>query len=122
MTFDKLTGYCNTVGFCESFHYLEDNKYLFFHYRQNRHVYTVFYSKKTGQLINAKSFLNDMDKITAFYPVLLKDNRIYCLLKAEDINTAKSFLTENNLLPAEILDTVEEFDNPVIVVFTLKDF
>jgi hypothetical protein len=110
------------LEFCESYRILEDADYLFFNYKQKNKIYTAFYSKKTKKLMNANAFMNDMDQITAFYPIYIQDKKIYSLLSSEDIITAKPFLTQNNLLPSDMLDQVQEFDNPVIVVFTLKDF
>jgi hypothetical protein len=59
---------------------------------------------------------------SAFFPILLKDNKMYCLLSVDDIFTAKEYLVKNQLLPKKILNSVKEFDNPVLVAFTLKDF
>ncbi|GHV27004.1 hypothetical protein FACS1894176_08440 [Bacteroidia bacterium] len=122
VTLKRVNEYCNALGLCESYNLLEDSDYLYFNYKQKEKANTVFYSKKTNKMVHANAFLNDMDQITAFHPKLLYDKKIYCLLKAEDILLAKTFLAQNKLLPPEILDNTQEFDNPVIVIFTLKDF
>jgi hypothetical protein len=122
VTLKRVDDYCNSLELCESYCILEDADYLFFNYKQKNKIYTAFYSKKTKKLINANAFMNDMDQITAFYPIYIQDKKIYCILSSEDIITAKSYLTQNKLLPADVLNNVQEFDNPVIAVFTLKDF
>jgi hypothetical protein len=121
-TLEKVKEYCYNKGFCETLRMLEDNDYLFFKYRFKDKINCVFYSKKTGKMIHIDLFKNDIDDITAFFPILLQDNKMYCLLSVEDIFTAKKYLVENQLLPDKILNSVKEFDNPVIVAFTLKDF
>ena len=120
--FLSVEDYSDNLGLCNIYPVLEDADFIFFNYKQKKKRYTAFYSKRTKTLINADNFLNDMDQITAFYPMKLQDGKIYCLLNAEDINTAWEYLSENQLLPPDILENVEDYDNPVIVIFTLKDF
>jgi hypothetical protein len=122
VTLENVKEYCYNKGFCEALRMLEDKNYLFFKYKFKDKINSVFYSKKTGRTIHADLFKNDMDDITAFFPILLKDNKMYCLLSVDDIFTAKKYLVENRLLPKKLLNSVKEFDNPVIVAFTLKDF
>jgi hypothetical protein len=119
---EKVDDYCNRLGFCESYNFLEDSDYLYFNYKQNKKIHFAFYSLKTKKLVNAHKLTNDMDQITLFYPKFFQDKKFYCLLSSEDIIMAKKYLAQNQLIPTHILDNVEEFDNPVIVVFSLKDF
>jgi hypothetical protein len=121
-TVEKVNDYCKGVGICESLRMLEDRDYLFFKYKHKGNINSVFYSKKTDKMIHARLLMNDMDQITAFYPILLQENKIYCLLSIDDIFTARQFLSNNQLFPKDILERVEEFDNPIIVAFTIRNF
>ncbi len=121
-TFEKITELCDNLGICESFNVLEDKDYLFLRYKFKGKVCSVFYSKKTGKMFNIKKFNNDMDGITVFYPKLIKDNKIYCTLTTEDLLTAKDYLIQNKLISPKLINNVKEFDNPIIVAFTLKKF
>jgi hypothetical protein len=121
-TLQKVNDFCDYNGFCDCYRMLEDRDFLFLKYKFKGKINSVFYSKKTGKTLNIRLFKNDIDDITAFYPILLKDRKMYCLLKVEDVLTAKKYLEENKLLPASILKSVKEFDNPIITVFTLRDF
>ena len=79
-TVEKVDKYCYEHGLCESLNMLEDENYLFFRYKYKKKLHNVIYSKRTSKLINASIFWNDMDQITAFFPKLIKDGKIYCLL------------------------------------------
>jgi hypothetical protein len=122
MTFKKITDYSNAIGLCESYYYMENKDVIIFKYRYREQLHTVLYSKKSHKLLDANPFYNDMDQITPFQPVLVQGNKVYCLLQAEDIITASSFLYEQQSVPESLLNTTQALDNPIIVVFTLKDF
>lgn len=122
ITFEKITELCNNWGICESFNVLENKNHIFFRYKFKGKVNSVFYSKKNNMIFNIKKFENDMDGITVFYPRSITDKKIYCVLTVEDLLIAKNYLIQKKLISEKILNNVREFDNPIIVAFTLKDF
>ncbi len=121
-TVEKVTEFCDREGICESFFMQENLDYLFFKYRYNGKVNSVFFSKKTGKIIHAGYMRNDMDQITGFNPKLFHENKFYCILNVENIFMLRTYLKENKYLPKRLLDDMTEFDNPIIAVFTLKEF
>ncbi len=103
----------------------ETDNYLGFKYGYDRYVYTSFYSKKSGNLINLGFFwINDRDNISmpsvsaagpndTFYGFI----EAHALIRMVDRNeTGASDRVEQ--LRAKLRET----DNPVLVSFTLKDF
>lgn len=121
-TVETVDEYCNDLGFCESYLFFEDSRFLYFKYKQNKKIRFVFHSLDTNKTINADRFINDMDQITLYNPKFIINKKIYCILNAEEIINAKDYLKQNKLLPNRVLDNIKEFDNPVIVVFSLKEF
>lgn len=118
----SIDDFCNRLKLCEIYPVFEDSNYIYFSYIQNQRRYGVFYSKQTKEVIQTHFVFNDTDQITPFYPILLQDGKIYCLLNAEDIVASNEFLAQRQTLPESILKNTNEFDNPVIVAFTLKSF
>lgn len=107
-------------GLCESFWFLESSDYIYFSYKQKGERYDVLYSKNTKKIKHLRYYQNDMDKITLFYPKAIYKNKLYCLLKSEEVTKMQQVLPGE--LPDKLLKHVDEFDNPIIVEFTLKPF
>lgn len=120
-TSKKLDAYSNNLKLCESFRYFEGNDYIFFVYRQAGVVYNALYSKKTKRLLHTPTFQNDMDMVSLFRPVAVYRDKFYCVLEAGDVYRIKKYPV-NTSIPNEIMDHVQEFDNPILAVFTLKPF
>lgn len=118
--YEELDEFLTNAGLCESFWFLESGDYIYFSYEQKNKRNDVLYSKKTKKTKHIRFYQNDMDKITLFYPKAIYKDKLYCLLKAEEVYNMEKVDTKE--LPGELLNQVDEFSNPIIAVFTLKPF
>jgi hypothetical protein len=122
MTFDRLNSYLEDSKFCESSNFLEGDNYMSFAYKIGKSVVTALYSKKTEQLLQSEYFSNDMDSVSRFRPIAMEGNKLYCIVEAEDIVRKRDALLLGQSFPKSLSDSIDEFDNPVVAIFTLKDF
>ncbi len=122
ITSEAVSDYCNNRKLCESFRFLEGKSYIYFVYRRNQKAYHALYSKETKQLLQIENFKNNMDGITAFHPIAIHRDKLYCLLNSENVYNLKKTHFLNGILPQSIIDSVQEFDNQLIAVFSLKKF
>lgn len=118
--YKEVNDFVTNSGMCENFWFLESSDYLYFTYLQNGKRYDVLYSKKTKNLKQLRFYENDIDQISLFYPKAIYKNKLYCLLKAEEVNKVQKVLPGQ--LPEKLLEYIDEFGNPIIAEFTLKPF
>lgn len=59
--------------------------------------------------------------VTLFRPVAVHRDKFYCVLEAGDVYQMKKTPVHTSI-PDEIINQVQEFDNPILAVFTLKPF
>jgi hypothetical protein len=121
MTLEAMDDHEIATGLCESFDYRESDNYFYFMYRQKMKNYQVFHSKKSNELIQSVSLRNDMDFVSVFNPVAAYKDQFYVVVNPDVILNRKKRLAEINIVP-ELVESVKEFDNPIIAIFTLKEF
>ena len=113
---DKYEKYINIIKI------LEDNRYLYITFDYRKKFYRIVYDKKDDNK-NAFSplFVNDLDGGFAFWPEkMISDNEMMCVFSAEQLLTLdKSKITDEKL--KNILNNLQEDDNPVVAIVTLKE-
>lgn len=122
MTAEKLEDFCKNMRLFECVYYCEDDNIIYFMCRCCDVLYYVFYSKETKQIIQTSQFANDLDFFVEFIPKTLKDNKFYGIVNASTICSLRERLKSVNALPNKVLETIEIFDNPVLVIYTMKKF
>lgn len=121
ITLEEMDKYCNKLKLCESARYVENDYFIYFVFRQVGKVSYVFYSKETNLLQQFSKFNNDMDKVSVFRPIAVSGDKFYSILESSDIFYLKKYSIESTM-PKRILDNIQEYNNPVIIVFKLKPF
>jgi hypothetical protein len=122
MTFERLNSYLEDSKFCESSNFYESDNYLYFSYKIGHSAVKVLYSKNTQKMLHTENFVNDMDSVTTFRPLAMEGNKLYCIIEAEDIVEKKNASMLGRSFPKSLSDSIDEFDNPIVAIFTLKDF
>jgi hypothetical protein len=122
MTFERLNSYLEDSKFCESSNFFEGDNYMSFTYMTGKSMVTALYSKQTKQLLQSEDFVNDMDSVSRFRLLAMEGNKLYCTIEAEDIVEKKNASLLGRSFPKSLSDSIDEFDNPIVAIFTLKDF
>lgn len=120
ISFKELDEYCNSLQLCESFKCLEANDYLYFTCRRNRETCEVIYSKCTKKTFHTGWVNVDRNYRSIFKPITIYKNRLYCIIEAELICNMRENLKD--VIPDNILNSVNELDNPIIAILTLIPF
>lgn len=120
MTVEKLEEFCRIKELYESIHFYENIDLIYFAYRCNMSLSHVFYQKNSGKTIQAKRLINDLDYFIEFTPKILKDNQFYGVISANDV----CHFRENSKYNREsfnYLDSIKISDNPIIVIYNIKE-
>ena len=105
-----------------------DDYLIFKMYGKNANIKTVFYNKNTGktwQLENQdESSVFNLIKTTGTEQLFGHHNTFFGIIIPEDLSGRGKIINPNNLFSAkdiEILKNAKEDDNPIIVIYKLKD-
>ncbi len=104
----------------------ETNYSIFF---QFRHLLSshVFYSKSTDKIVIAKNLINDIDHIPYTPPIAATDSEFVSIIEPADIiehyKKIKNKYPESELKTIkQLVDSITEFDNPILVFAKTKPF
>lgn len=122
MTPQKLTDYCNEKKICKTMFFLEGDKYIYFAYNRNNKRYAVLYSKASEKIVQTETMINDMDGVSLFVPLTIHKDKLYCLLHSEDVCSWRDQGLFEEFEPNPLWETKKELDNPILTIFSLKDF
>lgn len=104
----------------EIIQYLESEKYIYFTIKHNDKAYPVIYSKKSKQKYAFEQIEDDVDLYASINPKALYDDKLYFILRAYHLPFMRNHKKSSS--KQDILDSVEESDNPIIIELKLKEF
>lgn len=116
----KMQQFYQTVEMYEIIRYLESERYIYFTVKQNDKNYSVIYSKRSKKKYAFEYIQDDIELYASFNPKAIFDDKLYFVLKAYHLPLMREY--KKNSSVRDILDTVQENDNPVIIEVKLKDF
>ncbi len=106
--------------------FLETYSTIFFKFSY-RGIQSVFYSKTSETIYISKNFINDIDHIPYKPPIAATDSEFVSVLEPADI--IEHYKKIKNKYPAnelntikQLVDSITEFDNPILVFAKTKPF
>ncbi|MBQ8593574.1 MAG: 6-bladed beta-propeller [Bacteroidaceae bacterium] len=121
MTSKRMNEYVNESGVCESVRFLESCDYVYVEYYHRNRTYHILYSKKTGKVLNFRKAINDINYLSSFNPIAIENDKLYGLISPSILARISSDKIRKLLFGSEIGE-VEFSDNPILIVFKLKQF
>lgn len=124
---NELSDYVKRQEYYSILNILENDEWLYFciSYYSKFEFWHGFYSKKTGELINSEFFYNKKqcfipNNLATYNSWFISDLPINCLLNIKEQNLMKPIggMAENEL--RNLLNSLSEDDNPVLMMYKLK--
>ncbi len=124
--------YINNGNFSYLMGFMESRDWLNLNYKKNGKLTTCYYSKKTGEVFEAYSPLNNDVDGAFFFPLMATNGYdFYSIvypytlkLLQKDYKEIKGLFTNKKINPAneliELSNLVNENDNPIMVVVSMK--